>query len=136
MRACSSRANTVLVALRARPTSSRYGVDFLTASQRTVAELAACWLATRRVTVLVETVINVRAAKTGLKIVEVPSHEQMRIHGLSNLNAWLDGRRVLKTIMRERLRRLSAPNNNWRPIFDEVVPDARRWVSDRWRAMS
>lgn len=53
----------------------------------------------------VETVISVRAAKAGLAIVEAPSREQMWIHGLSNLNPWRDGRRVLKTIVRERLRR-------------------------------
>ena len=54
----------------------------------------------------VETIINVRAAKAGFSIVEVPSYERDRIHGLSNLNAWRDGRRVLKAIVRERFSKL------------------------------
>jgi glycosyltransferase involved in cell wall biosynthesis len=78
----------------------------------------------------VETVINVRAAKAALEIVEVPSHEQKRLHGLSNLNTWRDGRRVLRTIVRERLRRLPEPNDNWYPAFDEVVGDAAIWTAE------
>jgi len=69
----------------------------------------------------VETVINVRAAKAGLSIVEVPSFEKERIHGLSNLNAWRDGKRVLKTILHERFSRLPEPTDAWKPVFDEVV---------------
>ena len=49
----------------------------------------------------VETLINIRAAKAGLRIREVPSYEAPRLHGVSNLNAWRDGRRVLTTIVRE-----------------------------------
>jgi len=49
----------------------------------------------------VETLINIRAVKAGLRIREVPSFEAPRLHGDSNLNAWRDGRRVLITIMRE-----------------------------------
>ncbi|MBG0832524.1 glycosyltransferase family 2 protein [Planomonospora sp. ID67723] len=49
----------------------------------------------------VETLMNIRAAKAGLKIQEVPSHERCRIHGESNLHAVRDGIRVLKTIIRE-----------------------------------
>jgi glycosyltransferase involved in cell wall biosynthesis len=51
----------------------------------------------------VETLINVRIAKGGLVIHEVPSYERDRIHGRSNLNAIRDGGRVLRTIARERL---------------------------------
>ncbi len=69
----------------------------------------------------VETVLNIRAAKAGLSVVEVPSHEEDRIHGVSNLNAWRDGRRVLKTIVRERFTRLPEPNHAWHPEFDELV---------------
>jgi glycosyltransferase involved in cell wall biosynthesis len=69
----------------------------------------------------VETLINVRAAKARLQIVEVPSHEQERIHGLSNLNAWRDGRRVVKTIMRERLTRLPVASAAWKPEYNEVA---------------
>src|SRR5579875_1723668 len=56
----------------------------------------------------VETVLNIRAARAGLKVVEVPSYERDRIHGLSNLNAWRDGRRALAAIMRERFSRMPA----------------------------
>ena len=49
----------------------------------------------------VETLINVRVARAGLRVVEVPSYEFSRIHGVSNLNAFRDGRRVLSTIVRE-----------------------------------
>jgi glycosyltransferase involved in cell wall biosynthesis len=51
----------------------------------------------------VETLINVRIAKAGLVIHEVPSYEHPRLHGASNLHAVRDGSRVLRTILRERL---------------------------------
>ncbi len=53
----------------------------------------------------IETLINIRALKGRLKIVEVASFESERIHGESNLRAIPDGWRVLKTIIRERLSR-------------------------------
>ena len=56
----------------------------------------------------VETLLNVRAAKAGLKVHEVPSHERNRIHGESNLRVVRDGMRVLTTILRE-WRRQPAP---------------------------
>ncbi len=49
----------------------------------------------------VETVINMRVARAGLRVVEVPSFEHPRIHGASNLNAFSDGLRVLRTILVE-----------------------------------
>ena len=52
----------------------------------------------------VETLIHVRVAKAGLVVAEVPSFEHPRIHGVSNLNAFRDGRRVLQTILAERRR--------------------------------
>jgi glycosyltransferase involved in cell wall biosynthesis len=51
----------------------------------------------------VETLINVRALKNRLKVVEVASFEAPRISGVSNLRAIPDGWRVLKTIVRERV---------------------------------
>jgi len=51
----------------------------------------------------IETLINVRALKNRLKIVEVASFETPRINGESNLRAIPDGIRVLRTILRERL---------------------------------
>jgi glycosyltransferase involved in cell wall biosynthesis len=50
----------------------------------------------------VETVMNVRAAKAGLVIQEIPSHEHLRLHGMSNLRIVRDGIRIAKFIMRER----------------------------------
>lgn len=52
----------------------------------------------------VETVMNIRAQTTGMKIAEVASMEAERIHGVSNLNAVRDGLRILKVIIAERLR--------------------------------
>ena len=52
----------------------------------------------------VETLINVRIAKAGLRVAEVPSFERSRYHGASNLNAFSDGIRVLRTIQAERRR--------------------------------
>jgi glycosyltransferase involved in cell wall biosynthesis len=49
----------------------------------------------------VETLINVRMAHSGLKISEVASVEAPRLHGVSNLNAFSDGNRVLYTIWQE-----------------------------------
>jgi len=53
----------------------------------------------------VETLINIRIARAGLTVAEVPSFEWERIHGTSNLRTFRDGLRVLRTICRERLRR-------------------------------
>jgi len=50
----------------------------------------------------VETLMNIRAAKAGLQIHEVPSHERCRIFGASNLRAVRDGWRILKVILREK----------------------------------
>jgi glycosyltransferase involved in cell wall biosynthesis len=52
----------------------------------------------------VETVMNIRALRAGLKIAEVPSFEERRLHGQAKLRALPDGWRVLKTILRERFR--------------------------------
>jgi hypothetical protein len=50
----------------------------------------------------IETELVLRAVRAGLKIAEVPSVELGRRAGVSNLNAYRDGRRVLKTILDER----------------------------------
>jgi hypothetical protein len=57
----------------------------------------------------VETVMNVRAAKAGLWVHEVPSHEHSRRHGVSNLHIVRDGWRIAKVIVRERLTRRDWP---------------------------
>jgi glycosyltransferase involved in cell wall biosynthesis len=51
----------------------------------------------------IETMLNLRAARRGLKIAEVPSYEADRIHGEGRLVTFPDGWRVLKTIGSERL---------------------------------
>jgi glycosyltransferase involved in cell wall biosynthesis len=53
----------------------------------------------------IETLINVRVARSGARITEVGSTEQRRLHGASNLKATPDGLRVLRTILAERSRR-------------------------------
>jgi glycosyltransferase involved in cell wall biosynthesis len=53
----------------------------------------------------VETLINVRVAKAGLNVAEVPSVEHERIHGVSKLHPIRDGLRVLRTILSERFAR-------------------------------
>lgn len=53
----------------------------------------------------IETQINVRALKGKLKVAEVPSFEARRLHGVSNLNTFRDGFRILRTILRERFQK-------------------------------
>jgi len=52
----------------------------------------------------IETLIHIRMAKSGLKVTEVSSFEHSRIYGASNLSAFSDGLRVLRTIFAERRR--------------------------------
>jgi glycosyltransferase involved in cell wall biosynthesis len=52
----------------------------------------------------IETVMNIRALRAGLRIAEVPSFEAERIHGIGRLRTIPDGWRVLKAIIRERLK--------------------------------
>ncbi len=49
----------------------------------------------------IETIMNVRALRAGLKIAEVPSFEAERVYGTGRLQAFPDGWRVLKAILRE-----------------------------------
>jgi Glycosyl transferase family 2 len=53
----------------------------------------------------VEAVMNIRALRAGLRIVEVASFEEQRVHGVSHLRTFPDGWRVLKAILRERFAR-------------------------------
>jgi Glycosyl transferase family 2 len=50
----------------------------------------------------VETLMSIRAAQAGLRIYEVPSHERLRQHGVSNLSAIRDGWRILRLIAAEK----------------------------------
>jgi len=73
----------------------------------------------------VETLMNVRVARAGLSVAEVPSVEHARLHGESKLRAVRDGLRVLAVIARERLRphRQPADVDAWRPSVSELAPD-------------
>lgn len=51
----------------------------------------------------IETEIVVRAVKSGLRVGEVASFEAPRAHGVSNLNTWRDGSRVLWLMLRHRV---------------------------------
>ncbi|MFD7402976.1 glycosyltransferase family 2 protein [Streptomyces sp. NPDC059866] len=69
----------------------------------------------------VETLMNIRVVKAGLKVQEIPSHEYLRIHGTSNLRAVRDGLRVLKVILKERSnRRALRRRTHQSPMLDTV----------------
>ena len=76
----------------------------------------------------VETLINVRIAKAGLRVREVPSFERDRVHGSSNLNAFSDGLRVLRTIHYERTR--GSRRNG------AEAPSSQRTSGASWAAVS
>jgi glycosyltransferase involved in cell wall biosynthesis len=65
----------------------------------------------------VETLINVRIAKAGLRVTEVPSFETVRHFGASNLNAFSDGLRVLRTI------RAEFRDSAWNAAADSALAD-------------
>lgn len=71
----------------------------------------------------VETLINIRAARSGLKVAEVPSFERGRLHGLSNLRAWSDGLRVLRTVLSEYLSPRSYQTVQWSELGPESVAE-------------
>jgi len=52
----------------------------------------------------VEALMNVRALRAGLNVVEVPSFEYERLHGTGHLRSIPDGWRILRTILLERFR--------------------------------
>jgi len=69
----------------------------------------------------IETLINVRVAQSPLAVAEVASYESRRLHGVSNLNAWRDGWRVLNVILAER-RLLRRTQRSTRPRPHVFVP--------------
>ncbi|MFC4505425.1 MULTISPECIES: glycosyltransferase family 2 protein [Streptomyces] len=80
----------------------------------------------------VETLMNIRVVKAGLKVQEIPSHEYLRIHGVSNLRAVRDGLRVLRVILRERSNRRALRRVERRsPLLDSARVDAVRVDSAR-----
>jgi glycosyltransferase involved in cell wall biosynthesis len=68
----------------------------------------------------VETLLNLRAARSGLRVAEVPSFERPRLHGLSNLRAWPDGMRVLRTVLSECLSLHSHQAVQWSELGSEL----------------
>ena len=76
----------------------------------------------------IETAMNVQALRAGLRVVEVASYEQERIHGVSNLRAIPDGWRVLRTIMGARMarRRSAMRAPALPPTLQSRTPIARR----------
>jgi glycosyltransferase involved in cell wall biosynthesis len=73
----------------------------------------------------IETEMNVRALRSRIKVVEVPSYESRRIHGASNLSALRDGLRVLGFIVKERLNRphqRQPPQKTIERVQDEFTP--------------
>jgi glycosyltransferase involved in cell wall biosynthesis len=72
----------------------------------------------------VETLMNIRAARAGLRIAEVPSFEEERVYGDSNLRTFRDGFRVLRTIFREWRRPVDAlvGNGTGQPAIGNAEP--------------
>lgn len=78
----------------------------------------------------IETLIHIRVAKAGLVVAEVPSFEHSRIHGVSNLSAFSDGIRVLRTIFIERLHARGLPMGEAEvPAVDTSLPTGEAEVS-------
>jgi glycosyltransferase involved in cell wall biosynthesis len=67
----------------------------------------------------VETLLNIRSARAGLRVTEVPSFEARRLYGRSNLRPMRDGLRVLRTILRERF----AASGFKAPRFNDAPDD-------------
>ena len=69
----------------------------------------------------IETLLHIRAARSHLRIAEVPSFESPRLHGTSNLSAVKDGLRILRVVVAEwGAEQLGhSPTEPW----EELVPD-------------
>jgi glycosyltransferase involved in cell wall biosynthesis len=73
----------------------------------------------------IETVLNLRVLRAGLKVVEVPSFEFKRVCGEGRLRTIPDGWRVLKTILRELV------ENRPRPVVNVLnIYKPRGFVED------
>jgi hypothetical protein len=69
----------------------------------------------------IETEMVVRSCRAGLRIAEVPSFELPRRYGESNLSAWRDGRRVLKTMLAERIGVRPRKQPHEEPVLAELA---------------
>ncbi len=72
----------------------------------------------------IETEMCLRAVKTGLRIAEVPSVEQCRRFGESNLRTFRDGQRVLRKLLHERLTRQPHLADPQKPVPSLTVAEA------------
>lgn len=82
----------------------------------------------------IETMMNVRALRAGLNVVEVPSFEAKRIYGDGRLRTFPDGWRVLKTIWRERTTAVSPRGelHNWDLVIEETRIETAPALSHVW----
>ncbi|HET9518007.1 MAG TPA: glycosyltransferase family 2 protein [Actinoplanes sp.] len=74
----------------------------------------------------IETLINIRVAASGMRVKEVSSIEHLRIHGMSNLNTFRDGARVLRTIVSEFRRRSAQRRAEAKAAVAARVAERRR----------
>ncbi|MFN8535609.1 MAG: glycosyltransferase family 2 protein [Dehalococcoidia bacterium] len=65
----------------------------------------------------IETLMNIRALRSGLRVTEVMSFEAPRIHGEGRLQTFPDGFRVLRTILSERIRPQQRVARQLQPAF-------------------
>lgn len=72
----------------------------------------------------IETEMCVNAVRAGLRMAEVASHESDRRFGVSNLNTFRDGWRVLKTMVKLRFRGAIEPGSTSMPL-PEALPRRR-----------
>jgi glycosyltransferase involved in cell wall biosynthesis len=71
----------------------------------------------------IETMMNIRALRVGLRVAEVPSFESKRVYGEGRLRTIPDGMRVLRTILSERLPRRRRGIRIAPAADPEVVPE-------------
>jgi glycosyltransferase involved in cell wall biosynthesis len=68
-----------------------------------------------------ESLLNIRAARARLDVREVPSYEERRLHGVSNLHPFRDGFRILRLILRERFAQAESSRARHKPEeFDPI----------------
>jgi glycosyltransferase involved in cell wall biosynthesis len=78
----------------------------------------------------IETLIHIRVAAEGLCVTEVPSFEHPRIHGMSNLDAFSDGLRVLTIILVERRQARRRHRSRRRASGAATAPALARGLTD------
>jgi glycosyltransferase involved in cell wall biosynthesis len=79
----------------------------------------------------IETLMHIRVARAGYRVAEVPSFESARLHGRSNLNAPLDGLRVLRTIAVELRADRARGRLGDRDVVIDLTGDSVSCISER-----